>query len=86
MIKKCDVAIKIKEFLHDEMTIGELVDWCENQMTHGTFQESETPVIREVVSRIGSADSRTFVLTWHDCEEMLSELGYSVEMKVVPME
>ncbi|MCB9766639.1 MAG: hypothetical protein H6752_00455 [Candidatus Omnitrophica bacterium] len=85
MIEKSDVATKITEFLHDEMTFGELVDWCEKQMLHGEFGEADATVTRRLVARIGLSDANAFVLTWQDCEEMLSELGYSVEMKLVPM-
>lgn len=44
-------------------------------------QDSEMPV--EIVSRIGLADVRAFGITWEDCEDLLSRLGYRVSIKVL---
>jgi len=35
-----------------------------------------------IVSRIGLADVRTFGISWKDCEDFLSRLGYRVTIKV----
>jgi len=38
--------------------------------------------VRDIVSRIGLADVRTFGISWEDCEDFLSRLGYRVSIKV----
>jgi hypothetical protein len=86
LIENSDVAEKIEAFLHHQMTVGELVDWCEAQRVHPGFQDDGELSVREVVSKIGEDEVRVFGLSWEDCEEMLSQLGYSVEMRLVPME
>ena len=35
-----------------------------------------------IVSRIGLADVRAFGISWKDCEDFLSRLGYRVSIKV----
>jgi hypothetical protein len=41
------------------------------------FDPAHLLTIRNVVARIGVADVRAFGLTWEDCEQLLSQLGYS---------
>ncbi|MBH0201879.1 MAG: hypothetical protein HP496_06150 [Nitrospira sp.] len=41
------------------------------------------PTIPEVVARVGVADVRAFGLTWDDCEQLLSQLGYSAQVSIV---
>lgn len=83
MITTQTVAEKIAAYLRHEIGLGELVDWAENAMMEGVFAEQETPVLREVISRLGVADVRAFGLTWEDCEQMLKRLGYSARVEVV---
>jgi len=85
-MNRSEVATKIEAFLHHQMTICELVDWCESQMTHVEYEDSEDSEVREVINQIGDDHVRVFGLSWEDCEDMLSRLGYSVEMRLVPME
>ena len=40
------------------------------------LEEKDCELLRDVVSRIGLADVRAFGLTWEDCEDLLSRLGY----------
>jgi hypothetical protein len=56
------------------------VDWAENALMEGDIDEKEAAAISAVVSRLGVADVRAFGLTWADCEELLSRLGYSARI------
>jgi hypothetical protein len=76
------VGQKIDGFLHHRMSLEELVDWAEEAMSEGEFEEEHLATIREVVSRLGVSDVRAFGLTWKDCEEMLERLGYQVRVEV----
>lgn len=76
------VAAKLTEYLHHEITLEELVDWAENAMMAGEFDEKQAPTLREAVGRLGVADVRAFGLTWEDCEEILGKLGYAVRVDV----
>jgi hypothetical protein len=82
-ITKQTVAERLAAYLHHEITLAELVDWAENALMEGSFSERETTVLSAVVARLGLADVRAFGLTWDDCEQFLSQLGYAAHIEVV---
>lgn len=83
LITKQTVAEKIAAYLHHEVTLERLVDWAENALMEGAFDERDMDVLRTVVARLGVADVRAFGLTWEDCEQMLRQLGYAVCVDIV---
>ena len=48
----------------------------------GEFDPSHFETLRNIINRLGLADVREFGLTWEDCEEFLSRLGYRVRIEV----
>ena len=82
MIGSQTVAEKLTDYLHHRLTLEELVEWAEQAMMEEEFAESELEIVRDVVSRLGLADVRTFGLTWEDCEEFFKCLGYQVNVEV----
>jgi hypothetical protein len=52
-------------------------------MMEGKFEQAHFDDIRDVVARLGVADVRTFGLTWEDCEQLLSRLGYAARVNIV---
>lgn len=83
MITKQAVADKIAAYLHHEISLAQLVDWAEDAMMEGEFDERDMEVLRTVVSRLGLADVRAFGLEWDDCEQLLRQLGYSARVDIV---
>ena len=81
-ITKQTVAEKIAAYLHHEMTLAQLVDWAERALMDGEFAEQEFAAVRDVVSRLGVADVRSFGLAWEDCEQLLQRLGYRARVEV----
>ncbi len=81
-ITRQDSAQKLIDYLHHKITAAELVDWAETVMMEGDFEEEHLEVLREIISRLGLADVRAFGLTWDDCEDYLSRLGYKVRVTV----
>jgi hypothetical protein len=80
----CDnVAKKLAAYLRHEWSRADLVTWAESAMMDGEFDPSHLPTIRDVVARIGVADVRAFGLTWEDYEQLLSQLGYSAQVRIV---
>jgi len=77
------VAKNLTAYLQHTMTLEELVDWAEQVMQEGDFNESDYHTLRDIVSRLGVADVRAFGLTLDDCEQFLKQLGYSVRVEVV---
>ena len=83
LITKKIVADKIAAYLHHDITLAQLVDWAERAMMEDEFEENGLPAIRSAVSRLGVADVRAFGLTWEDCEELLSQLGFTARVSII---
>lgn len=81
-ITRQTVAEKIAAYLRHRITQAELVDWAENALMEGEFADEDAATISRVVARLGVADVRTFGLTWGDCEQLLSELGFSARIEI----
>jgi len=81
-ITKQTVANKIAAYLHHEISAAQLVDWAERAIMESDFAEPDISDLREVVSRLGVADVRTFGIAWEDCEQMLRQLGYTARVDV----
>jgi len=76
------VAQKLTAYLYHQITLAELVNWAETAMMDGDFEDRGFELIREIVSRLGLADVRAFGISWEDCENYLSQLGYIVKLTV----
>lgn len=77
------VAERITGHLQHRVSLPQLVDWAENAMMNGEFDENDAATISSVVARLGVADVRAFGLTWADCEELLAKLGFSARVEIV---
>ncbi len=76
------VADKLTAYLYHNISLGELVDWAEWAMMEADFDEQNRQTVRDVIARLGLADVRAFSLTWRDCETMLQQLGYRLQLEV----
>ncbi len=80
----CETVVdQLSAYLRHELTLTDLVAWAESAMMEGKFDPAYLPTIRDVLARIGLADVRAFGLTWEECEQFLSQLGYSVQVSIV---
>jgi hypothetical protein len=77
------VAEKLNAYLQHQITLSQLVDWAENAVFDGEFENKNLHTTRDVVARLGVADVRAFGLTWEDCEQLLQQLGYSARVSVI---
>jgi len=78
------VAGKLEDYLSHRLTLAQLVDWAEEAMREGEFEDGHFEVVRDVVARLGLADVRAFGLTWEDCEQALRRLGRSHGGRLIP--
>jgi len=85
LITRKIVAEKLAAHLRHELSLDSLVAWAESALMDGEFEPAHLSTIRDVVARIGGADIRAFGLTWEDCEQLLSQLGYSAQVSIVAM-
>lgn len=82
-ITKKTVADQIAAYLHNEITLSQLVDWSERALLDGDFSEPHEQTIAHVIGRLGVADVRAFGLTWEDCSDLLRSLGFAPRVEVV---
>ena len=77
------VADKLAAYLRHDLSRADLVAWAESAMMDGEFEREHFADVRDVVARLGVADVRAFGLTWEDCEQFLSRLGYTARVNIV---
>lgn len=81
-INKKIIAAKLQSYLQHKISINHLVEWAENVIMEGHFQNNESKVLREVLGKIGLADVKSFGLNWDDCEKLIRKLGYKVKIEI----
>jgi hypothetical protein len=82
-ITRTTVAERVGAYLHGELPLAALVEWAEDAMQEGVFDDHQFSAIRQAVARLGLADVRAFGLTWEDCEQLLRGLGYLARVDIV---
>ena len=82
MITRQAVADTIAAWLHHDLSLDGLVDWAEQALMREDFEDAHAATIAVVVSRLGTADVRSFGLTWEDCEDLLKQLGYTAHVEI----
>ncbi len=80
MITRATVRDQIIAYLNHALTLAQLVDWAENAMDQGTLDSEDSELLSDVIARIGLADVQDFGLSWDDCYDFLSRLGYKVQV------
>lgn len=83
LVTRQSVADRLGAYLRHELSLSALVDWAESALMNNEFDPAHLTTIRNAVARIGAADVRTFGLAWEDCEQLLSQLGYSAQVNIV---
>ena len=81
-----EVAQKLIDYLHHEISLTELVDWAEDAMMEADFEDQNIDTLKDIVGRLGLADVRAFGMNWEDCEAYLARLGYSIKIEVTEKE
>ena len=72
------LADKIRTYLQHQSSLAELVEWAENVMMDGEFEETNDYAIRDITGRLGVADVQAFSLSKEDFEQFLSQLEHTV--------
>jgi hypothetical protein len=83
LVTRKSVTEKLGAYLRRDLSLSALVDWAESALMSNDFDPTHLTTIRDAVARIGAADVRTFGLAWDDCEQLLSQLGYSAQVNIV---
>ncbi len=82
IVTRTKLAQKLTDYLLHRITFSDLVDWAELVMMDAEFEDQNFELLREIIARLGVADVRAFGMTWEDCEEYLSKLGYRISLTV----
>jgi hypothetical protein len=80
IITRQEVAVKFVQYLQNKITLTELVEWSENAMLSGEFEEQNYEIVRDTVAKLGLADVKQFGITWDECEEIIEKLGYVLKI------
>lgn len=81
-VTKKDLVGKILAYLNHKISLAELVDWAEETVNEGEYENEDFEKIREILAHLGLADVKEFGLSWDDCYSYLSGLGYRVKIEV----
>ena len=63
MITRETVPKNLRDSLHGDLALSELVDWSENSIAEKEFENAK---LLQIVGRQGLADVRAFGLVWED--------------------
>ncbi len=83
MITKQIVADKLLAYLQHHWSLLELVNWAEQSLMNGSYEDDEAHTIRNTLSQLGLADVKAFGLEWKDCEAIMKNLGFKLEVKAL---
>jgi hypothetical protein len=80
MITRKNVADTLLSYLHHHLTLKELVHWSESQILLGGYESGYEELIRNALGKLAAADVQAFGLLWEDCEQIMSSLGYKLNI------
>ncbi|MEI8294347.1 MAG: hypothetical protein WCG66_10260 [bacterium] len=80
MITRKILTKKLGDYLHGDLALNELVDWCENSIAEEEFEDRD---LVEIVAKLGLSDVRLFGLSWEDFQEILRSLGLAAKVDLV---
>lgn len=83
MITRELLASQIRDYLQHRISHSALVDWAERAMMDEEFNADDSDALRDIIARLGVADSREFGVTWEEFERYLSQLGYRTKVDVI---
>lgn len=85
IITRKTVAEELTAYLNSQISLARLVDWAEETLCDGDLDTQDSELLRDILARVGLADVREFGLSWDDCANFLSQLGYTVQVKMLPL-
>jgi len=83
MITKKTIADKLLAYLQHHLSLTELTDWAEKSLKDSSYQDDSSHTIRNILAQLGLADVKSFGLEWKDCEKIMEELGFKLEVNVL---
>lgn len=81
MITKEIIKQRIQDYLLLKINLQSLVDWAEESFMQAEFEEKDSAIISDILSKIGVSNVKNFGIQWHEWNEFLSMLGYEVKLE-----
>ena len=81
MITKKIIADKLLAYLQHRMSLSDLVDWAEQSLMKGDYEDDKSHTIRNTLAQLGVADVKAFGIEWKDCETIMEKIGFKLEVK-----
>ena len=83
MVTKKIIADKILAYLQHQLSLSELVAWAENTLTLSQYYDDNKHTTRNTLAQLGLADVKNFGLDWEQCELLMHNLGYTLQVKAL---
>lgn len=83
MITKKIIADKLLAYLQHHLSLADLVQWAEQSLVKGFYDDDDAHTIRNTLSQLGLADVKAFGLEWKDCEAIMQNLGFKLEVNAL---
>jgi len=81
MITKQIIADKLLAYMQQRWALSHLVNWAEQSLIDSSYEDDHAHTIRNVLAQLGLADVKAFGLEWKDCEAIMKNLGFKLEVK-----
>ncbi len=85
MITKKIIADKLLAYLQHSLTLNDLVNWAEDSLISSDYEDDNVHTIRNTLAYLGLADVKSFGLEWKDCESLMEQLGFKLEVKALAL-
>jgi len=83
MITKKTIADKLLAYLQSQLSLVELTDWAEKSLKDPSYEDDNFHTIRNTLAQLGLADVKSFGLEWKDCERIMEQLGFKLEVNAL---
>ena len=83
MITKKIIADKILAYMQHRLSLSQLVSWAEDALANMQYDEENKHTTRNVLAQLGLADVKNFGLDWEQCELLMHNLGYKLQINAL---
>lgn len=83
MVTKKIIGDQLLAYLQHRLSLNELTDWAENTLMNGGYEDDALHTSRNALAKLGLADVKVFGLEWKDCESIMADLGYKLEVSAL---
>ena len=75
------VSAKLLDYLNQEITLDELVNWAENTFIDDELSPDEDiDMLNDILAYLAATDTSQFPLTWDICASFMKQLGVPVKV------